>query len=559
MHTTRRVLLGAQLSPPRSYALDLEYVKFNGYSYVRSLALVPFARVERLSPHPSHASEVGAWASSPDSSRVQLPPLMLTDLGVAPTVLELNPREVMRVAEPLPCGHLLLPKIQKAFVQGDALEELRAPFEREARGALTSFLGLRRALREEKKKTKEEKGLRALCDGESSGGDTDDAADFVGETSALPVLESEGTPSLLAADPTTKSEKLRMRELQIRLGTLQFLKGLDPFGIPNIHRFNREALELLYTAAVESPDFVAASQHIGSLRAYGKGRQGYKSLAYLSHYHPQFLQSLLRRSFENPSAWCTWLAECASSVEANLIEVYSAHRYGSRLRACGHAGYSTDDAAVNADYDQTASSPLHFQESLTMEDLAKQLDVLWRGLVRAPETPCRNESASPYSRAKVYVYGSSDASVLHRTLGLALTNTSLQCHLSERGPRKDSRFAGSRRLPDAAAAAHATASSAAHQRPSRPLGLLSAPLGAVIVDATRHPLFTAAGFAPSPKQPPSLMTALQKAAKTDGTAAELLSAPQWHDPLWDARALACVCTSAGMVRTPKEREKGSKA
>ncbi|CBZ29754.1 conserved hypothetical protein [Leishmania mexicana MHOM/GT/2001/U1103] len=570
MYTTRRILLGAQPPPPRSYALDLEYVKFNGNSYVRSLALVPFARAELPSPRPPHASEVHARAGSPDSSRVQLPPHTLTELGDAPTVLELNPREVMRVAEPLPCGHLLLPKIQKTLVQGAALEELRAPLETEARSAMASFLGLRRALRKDRKKaTGEENGLLALAalrHGESSGGDTDATADFVDEANAFPVLESESTASLPAADPTTETEKLVMRELQIRLSIVQFFKGLDPFGIPNIHRFNREALELLYAAPVESPDFLAASKHICGLRAYSKGRQGYKSLAYLSRHHPHFLQALLRRSFERPSAWYNWLADCALSVEANLIEVRNAHRDGTHVSAWRHVGRSTGGAPVDADRVQTASalvpasSSFNFQESLTMVDLAKQINLLWRGLAHVPESHYSgSEGALLCSRAKVYVYGSSDASVLHRTLGLAFTGAPLQCHLSERGLRAGSRCAGSKQLPDVAAAAHAAAPSSVHQTPSQPLRLLSSPLEAVIVDATRHPLFTAAGFAPSPKQPPSLMTALEKAANSDAAAAELLSAPQWHDPLWDAQALACVCACAGMARTPAEWGKDRKA
>ncbi|CAJ1991910.1 hypothetical protein conserved [Leishmania donovani] len=570
MRTTHRILLGAQPPPPRSYALDLEYVKFNGNSYVRSLALVPFTRAELPSRRPPQASEAHARACSPNSSRVQLPPHTLTELGGAPTVLELNPREVMRLAEPLPCGHLLLPKIQKALVQGAALEELRAPLEAEARGAMASFLGPRRALRKEgKKATREENDLWALAalrHGESSGGETDAAADFVDEANAFPVLEREGASSLPAADPTTVAQTLVVRELQIRLSTVQFFKGLDPFGIPNIHRFNREALELLYAAPVESPDFAAASQHIGGLRAYSKGRQGYKSLAYLSRHHPQLLQALLRRSFERPSAWYSWLADCASSVEANLIEVRNAHRDGTHASAWRDVARSTGGAAVDADRVQAASalvlasSSLNFQESLTMQDLAKQINLLWRGLVHAPESPYSGgEGASLCSRAKVYVYGSSDASVLHRTLGLAFTGTPLPCHLSERGRRAGSRYAGSKQLPDVAAAAHAAALSSAHRTPPRPLRLLSSPLEAVIVDATRHPLFTAAGFAPSPKQPPSLMTALEKAANSDATAAELLSAPQWHDPLWDAQALACVCACAGMARTPDEGEKGRKA
>ncbi|CAG9580507.1 conserved hypothetical protein [Leishmania major strain Friedlin] len=569
MHTTRRILLGAQLPPPRSYALDLEYVKFNGTSYVRSLALVPFARAELPSPRPSHESEVHVRAGSPDGSRVQLPPHTLTELGGTPTVLELNPREVMRVAEPLPCGHLLLPKIQKALVQGAALEELRAPLEAEARGAMASFLGLRRALRKEGKRATREKNdlgaLAALRHGESSGGDIDAAADFVDEANTFSFLESESASALPAADPATEAEKLVVRELQIRLSTVQLFKGLDPFGIPNIHRFNREALELLYAAPVESPDFVAASQHICGLRAYSKGRQGYKSLAHLSRHHPHFLQALLRRSFERPSAWYSWLADCALSVEANLIEVRNAHRDDTRVSAWRHVGRSTGDTAVDADRVQTASAPvpasssLNFQESLTMQDLAKQINLLWSGLVHAPASPYSgSEGASMCSRAKVYVYGSSDASVLRRTLGLAFTGAPLQCPRSERGLRAGSRFPGRKQLRDAAAAAHAAALSSAHQTPPRPLRPLSPPLEAVIVDATRHPLFTAAGFAPSPKQPPSLMTALEKAANSDATAAELLSAPQWHDPLWDAQALACVCACAGMVRVPVEREKDRK-
>ncbi|CAJ1034528.1 hypothetical protein Q4I30_006847 [Leishmania utingensis] len=569
MLTTCRVLLGAKLPPPYSYALDLEYIKFNGNSYVRSLALVPFARVGLPSPCPPYASEVVAWAGSPESSRVQLSPHTLTDLGSAPTVLELSPREVMRVAEPLPCGHLLLPKIQQGLVQGAALEELRAPLETEARCAMESFSGLRRTLREERKRTAgEEKRSPTFLTprgDELSHDSTDTSAELLNDSNDLLMIEDESTLPLPAADLTIDAEKLAMRELQIQLSTVRFFKGLDPFGIPNIHRFNREALELLYAAPVESRDFIEASKHIRGLRAYSKGKQGYKPLASLSYHHPRLLQGLLHRSFESPAAWYRWLTGCATCVETSLIEVRNAHRDSIYVNAGRHARSSTGGTALDPDDVQAASalvptsSTLNFKESSTMEDLAEQIHLLWRGLKHSPQcNGDRNEDAPPCFRAKVYVYGSSDAPVLHRTLGLALTGTPLPCHLSRRGLSKGSQASGSKQLPDRAAAA-AAALGSAHRTSSPPIRLLLSPLEAAVVDATRHPLFTAAGFASSPKKPPSLMTALEKAASSDATAAALLSAPQWHDPLWDAQALACVCACAGMARTPEEWEKGGRA
>ncbi|KAG5494919.1 hypothetical protein JIQ42_02535 [Leishmania sp. Namibia] len=566
MHTTSRVLLSATMPPPRSYALDLEYLKFNGKTYVRSLALVPFARAGLPSLRQCHVNEVAAGGSSPDGSRVQLAPSALTDLGSAPTVLELNPSEVMRVSEPLPCGHLLLPKIQQVFVQGAALEELRAPLEAEARGAMEAFTSLRQALRDERRKAARELNgspvLSALHCNELASPTANTAVGRVDEASDFLERESQKAPTVSSVSPTTDADRTVMSELQIRLSTVRFFKGLDPFGIPNIYRFSREALELLYAAPVESRDFIEASTHISGLRAYSKGRQGYKPLAYLSRHHPRLLQAILRRSFESPAAWYKWLEDCAACVEANLLEVRNAHRDGTYVSAWRGAGVSTCGAAADTDCIPAASAPtlmplpLDFKESLTVEDLAKQMHLMWRSLELSQEShSSRNEGAARCSRAKVYVYGSSDAAVLHRTLRLAFPAASLDTHLLQRAPQSGSRFPKPKRLPHEAAVAHISTSTPAHAAPP-PMGLLQSPLEAVVVDATRHPLFTAAGFASSSKKPPSLLAALEKAATTDATAAALLSAPQWHDPLWDAQALACVCACAGMARAPDERGKG---
>ncbi|KAG5470768.1 hypothetical protein LSCM1_02017 [Leishmania martiniquensis] len=566
MHTALNFLSRAMMPPPRSYALDLEYLKFNGKSYVRSLALVPFARVGVRSPRQPRATEVVVRRGSPDGSGVELPPSVLTDLGSAPTVLELDPREVMRVSEPLPCGYLLRPKIQQALVQGAALEELRAPLEMEARSAMEAFASLRQALREQQKRaSREEKGpptsAGLRCD-ESASHPTHAAAESVDVGSDFLDLESGKTSTLSAVSSTADAEQVAMGELQIRLGMARFFKGLDPFGIPNVRRFSREALELLYAAPAESRDFIEASMHISGLRAYSKGRQGYKPLACLSHYHPRLLQAVLRRSFESAAAWYRWLEDCATCVEAHLLEVRNAHRDGVYVDTRRRARLSTGGASAGFDCLEAASAPtrrplpLDFKESLTMEDLAKQMLHMWRDLELSPQSHSSgSDGAAQGSRAKVYVYGSSDAAVLHRTLRLALSAAPRTGHLSERLIEGGCRLCRPRQLPDAVTIVQISASASAHVAPS-PSDLLQSPLEAVVVDATRHPLFTAAGFASSPKKPPSLMTALEKAANSDATAAELLLSPQWHDPLWDAQALACVCACAGMARASDERRRG---
>ncbi|KAK7198466.1 hypothetical protein NESM_000806900 [Novymonas esmeraldas] len=539
MHATRATLQRIAPLKRSYYALDLEFVKFNGGEYVRSAALVPF-----------------------ESARHS--PCTLTSFCGTPTILELSPAETMRIAEPLPCGERLAPRVTQAFVHGEALQELLAPLEAETAAALTSYSEIRRALRMRRRAAASAaRGAQHTAEHAAAAEEAQDVAGTVGsveDTDMEDFLDADESPGSLTSAETRAgvAEERALSALARRLHIIRAFKGISPYCIPNVKRFDREALELLHAAPADSQDFAAATRHISCLQVYDRRRGGSRLLPLLARHHPALLQAVLRRSFTSPGDWYGWLAECAAYVEAGLVEARDAHRGG---------GCSAVPSCASSVHVATNAEPVHFAECDTMSAMADHLNRLWCSLRCAADT---GADAPQRSGFKVYAYGSRDEGALSRTLTLSFTRASSSLALSSLSPPPTggtggvSRFSPSRR-PQMCAAASATATATdttPSSSPAEPAALPPFPAAAPVqssplptlpsdvhlVDVTQHPLFATAGFVSPPKRMPSLLAALEKAARRDAAAAALLSSPHWHDPLWDAKALACVCTTSGIVR-----------
>lgn len=587
MHATRSALSPAKTA--KAYALDLEFVKCNHGVYARSAAFVPFRRAaEAQSLHSQNRrSDRETRLEGGDGAASSHSPPRLTELLAKPIVIELRPNVTMQLAEPLPCGHLLREMIDARFAPTPALTAVMSRFQAEAEDELGSYLGFCKSLRLLRRKERNARAVESVADDAPDSPEKDEIDDMAGTTDNDKEAPTPRSSSFSAQQPmpkelTSSMEAMVTRTLQMRVGLVRNFRGLDPYGVPNVHHFDKDALELLYAAPVESRDFKRASQHISPLRSIGRGKKGYKGLAFCTHTYPSFIQGVLQTVFESPASWYAWLVACSAQVEADLQRV--------RDSRCTVAHGQMSDAAA-ADSQRLSSSrnsnaqvltlppgqAVDYRECSSLEELATTVSVVWAALLREGSVPVEagdggGGGVAAAAPPKVFVYGSADLSVIRRTLALAPPPVPpLRLNFSERA-YKVSRFLTRRpdAQPSAAAAvapqgsasssadsgcsnsfSSSSASASCEDGPSLPQRSsvhLMSPYEARVVDLSKHPLFTATGFASSPKKTPSLSAALEKAAARDATAATLHALQHQHDPLWDAQALACLCSTAGVVR-----------
>ncbi|KPA84999.1 hypothetical protein ABB37_01432 [Leptomonas pyrrhocoris] len=547
-----RVML-SQGKAAKAYALDLEFVKCKGSVYARSAAFVPFRRITtaQATAGSESAVQTNATQQNKGGGTADDAPTRLTELLDKPIVLELKPDVTLSLAESLPCGHLLREMIDVRFAPTPALTAVVREFHETARNELSAHRDLLKTQRKQKKDEKierereEERAGGAAGDAPDCSSGTVDTDDFINveEDHDASLLSSptafSSSSSLKTTRLTSSAEAMASRSLQMRDGLTHNFRGLDPYGIPNVRIFEREALKTLYAAPVESRDFKAAAKQLRCLLHAGRGKNGYKPLAFCTRTYPEFLQKVLQAVFESPSAWYEWLTACYTRVEEDLRGVREAR------------GAVGTGESITTPITQAAV----FVECNTLEELATRMNLVWGGLLREGEVrgggdredSTRGEGSGT-APPKVFVYGNADLRVIHNTLGLSKSVPPLNLHLSVRGS-KVRRFLTHRssKSPTSSSSSSAEAGKTDESTPNSDVQLIS-PYEARVVDITKHPLFTASGFALSSNKTPSLSVALEKAAVRDATAAALHGAPRQHDALWDAQALACLCSVSGAVR-----------
>ncbi|RNE96834.1 hypothetical protein TraAM80_09605 [Trypanosoma rangeli] len=281
-----------------------------------------------------------------------------------------------------------------------------------------------------------------------------------------------------------------------------------PYSIPNIRRGDVSWFEALYSAAVHSADFREAARRLDHLKAYGKGRRQERSLSFLLRQHPTLLQEVLRESFSSADAWCAWLKMCGDLVEREL------HRVAEECRHLSAPPASPFTPSVEMESDPSRGG-VQYKECGSLEELSYELSRLWCSLRRR---------GGGGGDMKFYAYGDMDAKAIQNTLRLGCCmQTRCSAPALQRGP------------PSAPPPLRHNAGQ-----------LLASPYEARVVDVTRHTLFAASGFRVSPRTIPRLGDALEKAAAVDGAAARLRSQSDPHNPVWDAKALACVTVASGI-------------
>ncbi|KPI85878.1 hypothetical protein ABL78_5059 [Leptomonas seymouri] len=565
MHVSRVTV--SQAKAIRAYALDLEFVKCRGSIYARSAVFVPFSRIAAGPRGDSGAPVTPAGQRNVEMLTRSGSTPQLTKLLERPIVLELRPEVTLSLAEPLPCGHLLHEMIASRFVPTPALTEVVKQFQCEAERELESYRVMRKTLRklriQEMRVCGKVENIVKMPTGDApdSSSGAMEAERFVddGNDSLLPSLSDCSSLSSSAFRVAPSAVAAAMRALQRRVGVVHNFRGLDPYAVPNVRVFDRHALELLHAAPVQSEEFKQASQHLRRLSHVGRGRNGYKPLTYCIRTHPEFMQKVLQTVFESPSAWYEWLTACYTRVEEDLRSVRAAHCAGAhgqvRLSDLPSCARSNGDCGYGDSNTLPATQMVDFLEFDALEDLATEMNRVWGKLLREGVRDANKKQADAASPQppKVFVYGSADLGVIRTTLALSRSPATLKPKQPERR-YKTGRFSAKRPTESTAVVPGASfsnpaqdAGEAGEKTPDIAVQLIS-PYEARVVDITKHPLFTAAGFTSSPQKALSLSAALEKATLRDATAAALYESQRQHDPLWDAQALACICSVAGAVR-----------
>ncbi|EAN82963.1 hypothetical protein TcCL_ESM09546 [Trypanosoma cruzi] len=457
---------------PVVIALDSEFLKTHGHVLTRAVAFVPFSARKGTSgsEHQFDGSVVATSTSLHSSLSPSLPVpkrqafRRATVFGV-PIILNLDPVEVMRRADVLPCGHSLALELRTGLVSGERLRTLQ---ERHARSDSKAFL----------RRTEE------------------------------------------ATTTTTTTTTFSGN----RAWHLEF-NSLCPYSIPNIRRADHSWFKAIYSASVHSSEFRGAAMCLDHLKTYGKGRRQERSLSFLLRHHPTLLQEILRVSFSSAEAWCAWLVMCGDLVEKELRQLAEKYRQMSS---------SPFTPSILMEYDPSYKG-VQYKECGNMEEFSYELSRLWYILLRH----------GGEVGTKLYTYGDMDAKAIQNTLRLSCC---MKTRYSPRASQSARLCSPPSQLTGADEASNNKSDSQHVLNPLQPESgqLLTSPYEAKVVDVTRHTLFAASGFRTSPRVIPPLGDALEKAAIVDEAAVRLRSQSDPHNPVWDAKALACITVACGI-------------
>ncbi|KAF8297343.1 hypothetical protein TcBrA4_0068770 [Trypanosoma cruzi] len=171
-----------------------------------------------------------------------------------------------------------------------------------------------------------------------------------------------------------------------------------------------------------------------------------------------------------------------------------------------------------------------------MEDLSYELSRLWHILLRH----------GGEVGTKLYTYGDMDAKAIQNTLRLS-------CCMKTRYSPRASQSAWLRSPPSQLIGADEASNNKSDSQhvltPLQPESgqLLTSPYEAKVVDVTRHTTFCRVrGFAHRQESFHRWVMPLEKAAIVDEAAVRLRSQSDPHNPVWDAKALACITVACGI-------------
>lgn len=587
----------------RLCVLDVEFVKTRGQQFARAVAIVPLsASLSPLTPSRSPGSVSGTGGIEvSDSARERRTAFDLANGHL----ISLRTNVVMELAEALPAGHALLPLLQKYTVQGKDMERICLAHSTAAKEAMERWNQSRKEIRASISvgSARIEKNATAshyLGIHSSSSADAKiDAISLkklsdlvVGKEEPAPLPRNNATvvssasmeqnsPSNRPPDAAEQDHRATYRQHQIKCSIPVNFETFDPYSFPNRSKFSRQLFNTIFDDALDSESFNSAVKRFSSiLRPYGKGRGRFKSFSFVLEVFPAFLRDVLHASFPSSDAWWDFAGTLQNAAEVEM------ERVAARYRDFKEAGTSSSDTLVHQAF-------IPFTECGSLEDLALQLNRTWAKLLyegtdssdlslsvafRANNAMLNSYSQKPSSPVrrrqdgvKFFSYGSVDNGVLKRTLALCCgPNTARLPVIGE---------SDTDACPNAKNTSSVTEGlventdltlidsgilEAGHSKPSQnhgkqllswcdlspltslPRDQLVSPHQARVIDITSHTLYAAAGFLPPSRRKPSLTDALGMAAKKDETAAELLENPMAHDPVWDAKALGCVCVACGI-------------
>ncbi|KAG8340971.1 hypothetical protein ERJ75_001667800 [Trypanosoma vivax] len=301
---------------------------------------------------------------------------------------------------------------------------------------------------------------------------------------------------------------------------ITLLEVMCPHSIPNIRRTNEAWMRALHVAPVNSTEFQEAVNGMENLRSYGKGRRKQWALSFMAWRHPQLLQDVLRKSFCSADSWCAWLHACADETERELRRLVEHYKITS-------SSWPPVAAVSEGEGSDPGGKAVMHMECKSLEELSRELSRAWRFLT--------DTFGKKWGSTKFYAYGNADAKAIRSSMELC------EQPFSRNTINTPSALPGSSPEPPC------THNSERHRHSAaQPEGFSFSPKQAKVLDVTHHPLFAASGFCVSPACSPPLTEALRKAATVDATARELLASMRPHDPLWDAKALACISVVCGI-------------
>lgn len=495
------------------FALDVEFLKTKGQDYARAVAFVPFSAA---------------------SSTTHLTEFNPTAFEAGARLLALSTATVMQESEALPAGHALLPLLQTHMVSGPQLESICAVHEKEARKRMEEYTAARLLSREQARRSATEASGELAAVKTLAGTLSQHLRHQTASSPAEEGSPPSPSPRVAAAHRSHSADQHRRayRQHQMRVGALPHFETFDPYSFPNLSFYPDTTLRAIYEAEVSSSAFQEAAQClVYKLRAYGKGRGRFKSIAFLLGLLPSFTQDVLRASFASSKEWLEFAALLRSTAEKEVNQLILTYR---------------ERAATETRSNGSVVPPVSFHECVSLQELSLELSKAWASLLynhqQTSGSSTGRDGRRGDRRPKIFAYGSADNGVIKRTLALSCQKENL---LSEGKRQKNE---DEEKVSDSPSHIKSWASLC----PLQPLRTdrLMTPHQARMIDITSHPLYAASGFLPPSRLKPSLLESLKICAARDATAAALLKSPQPHDPIWDAQALGCVCVASRAVVPP---------